>query len=310
MNTIIKKAGIFFIALSLTACNESEMFEEELYKKVICILSDDNQVFSVEHDLNEEVSTGYISISSGGTMAVDKDVLVELEFDNDLLTKYNRLQYDTATLKFARQLPEWRYEIPVMSATLKKGSEDQYSRVEIKVKPEGLSPDSIYMVPLRIKNVSDYEVNPAKENVLYRVFLKNNYARQEETTYYKMKGRKQNEGDEKVISVTTDKVFYPLTKDKVRTLAGTKAFSDKNPTLEEIDKWGIVVQINSDNTVTLSPSGSLELEMLGTSSDNKYEEEESGSGFTSKIQKFYFSYKYKDSESGKWITMTETCTRQ
>ncbi|WP_051697769.1 BT_3044 domain-containing protein [Prevotella sp. 10(H)] len=306
MNTIIKKllliSAIFFIFI---ACDENEAFKEELYKKVICILSNNDKVFEVEYDLNYEESSGYVSINCGGTNRIDRDVFVEIEPETELLAEYNRLQYDTATLRFARKLPDWRYSIPTMSTTLKAGAQNTHSVIEVKVTPDGLSPDSIYMIPLRIKSVSDFEVNPDKDKVLFRVLIKNDYAEQKTTTYYKMRGTQRDDlgNDTPAIGVPTssDKVFYPISKNKVRMLAGIRAFKDKAPTLQEIDQMAIIVTINDDNTITLKSAGSLPLEMIGEPEDNRYAEE-------SGMQVFYFSYKYY--WDNKWIIMTERCTRQ
>ena len=41
------------VTFCMTACNEDAQFDKELYKKVINVLSDDNLVFSVNHDLNK-----------------------------------------------------------------------------------------------------------------------------------------------------------------------------------------------------------------------------------------------------------------
>ena len=46
------------VTFCMTACNEDAQFDKELYKKVINVLSDDNLVFSVNHDLNKQESTG------------------------------------------------------------------------------------------------------------------------------------------------------------------------------------------------------------------------------------------------------------
>ena len=53
MKTIIKKAGILYMALSfgLTSC-ETFDFGQEMGQKVICIIRDDDLVFTGMHDLN------------------------------------------------------------------------------------------------------------------------------------------------------------------------------------------------------------------------------------------------------------------
>jgi hypothetical protein len=303
--------------LGFVACNENEIFEKELYKKVIGLLSNDDKVFAIEHDLNEETSTGYISVSCGGSRHIEEDILVTIEPDNELLDRYNRLQFDTATTQYAQYLPEWRYEIPRMNTTLEAGSPDSYSKIEIKITPDGLSPDSAYMIPLRIKSVSSQEVNAAKNNVLYQVYIKNSYARQVETTYYKMKGTKFEDGSSYIhpTPVSVDKIFYPISKNRVRTLAGLQAFAEKKATLNEIDLYGIILEVNEDSTVNIRPCGSLALEITDDPESNRYEEyETTGYGQVYKNQVFYLSYKYWGYSNSlakyTWINMKETCVRQ
>ena len=56
MKTMIKKAGYFLALLALTAC-ESFDFEQEMGQKIICIISDNDLVYTGMHDLNETEST-------------------------------------------------------------------------------------------------------------------------------------------------------------------------------------------------------------------------------------------------------------
>lgn len=300
---------VLFAAISLfmVACNPNEIYENELYKKVICIVSNDDLVFEVEHDLSAESSIGYISVSCGGTNAIDHDITVEIEDDPSILAEYNRIKYDLDSLRFARKLDSSFYKINEMSTVLKSGDIDAYSKIEIQVKPNGLSPDSIYLIPLRIKNVSQFDVNPDKQRVLYRVLIKNDYAQQKTTTYYRLKGSRQEEGSGVAANITADKVFYPVSKKKVRTLVGTTAFQQKQASLSEIDEAGIFLIVNEDNTVSIEACGSADVEMLGGAQDNYY-------SIVKGVQTFHLYYRYWGySETYKrfmWITMRETCTRQ
>ena len=74
------------VLMGLTACNENSIFEGELYKKVVYVLSETDLTFPVTHSLNTPVSVGYITIYAGGTRAIDQDVTVTLEKDPDLIT--------------------------------------------------------------------------------------------------------------------------------------------------------------------------------------------------------------------------------
>lgn len=308
MKTIINKIIIFSILLCGISCDSNEVFEKELYKKVICVLSDEDYVFTVEHDLNEEVSEGAISIYCGGTNHIDKDVEVEIEPDNELLAEYNRLKHDTVTTEFARELSESRYDLLSTKTLLKADNPNSYSTIGIKLRVNGLSSDSLYMIPLRIKSASEVDVNPKKQRVLYNPMLKNNYSRQKVTTYYKLKGTRVYENTpDKIASVTADKIFTPISKSKVRTLVGTEAFESKKATLKEIDELAIILEINNDSSVTISPYGSVEIEMLGEPGDNSFEERNG-------IQIFNLHYQYYgynvDAKRFMWIRMKEMLIRQ
>ena len=110
-----------------------------------------------------------------------------------------------------------------MGVTLKAGSPDTYNVMPIQVKPEGLSPDSIYLIPLRIKSVSAYSVNPDKSQVLYQVQMKNLYARTDEATIYNAAGKLQKEGESER-DAAASQTFHPLTKNSFRIFAGIKGY--------------------------------------------------------------------------------------
>ena len=59
MKTMIKKAGYFLAMFALAACEPFD-FEQEMGQKVICIISDNDLVYTGMHDLNQSESTGYI----------------------------------------------------------------------------------------------------------------------------------------------------------------------------------------------------------------------------------------------------------
>ena len=199
MKTMIKKAGYFLALLALTAC-ESFDFEQEMGQKIICIISDNDLVYTGMHDLNETESTGYISINCGGSLRIDRDVDVTLEYAPEVLQNYNKIKYDIDQSKYAKELPSKYYSIAQMGVTLKASSPDTYNVMPIQVKPEGLSPDSIYLIPMRIKSVSAYSVNPNKSQVLYQVQMKNLYARTDESTIYNAAGKLQKERESQLCS--------------------------------------------------------------------------------------------------------------
>jgi hypothetical protein len=156
----------------------------------------------------------------------------------------------------------------------------------VKIRPEGLSPDSVYMISLKIKDYSHYEVNPDKADVLYRVYIKNYYAVQKNPgSTYNMKGKL--DGDN-TIGV---KRMFPLTHNSVRIMAGTETFEAN---VDVINKWSITLEIADDGYVTVKPfkSSSIQIEQIDDDPDypNTFFIEDDG--FRT-FKSFLLHYKYK-----------------
>lgn len=304
-------SNILFAALAVMAffaCNENEPFEGELYKKVIYVLSsDNNNVFAETHFLDQEISNGHLTVYAGGTKSLDKDVTVTFEKDNEILGKYNAINFDLNTEKYAKELDSSRFEIPSYSTTITVGSENPYTLLPIKVRAEGLSPDSTYFIPLKIKSVSEYEVNPERSSVLYRIYLANQYTKQVEATQYSMKGDRTEPG-KKEYSVTLNKRVFPLTKTKVRTTAGIVVFANN---VDFIDKNSMILDVNENTkkiVITSYKPEFLEIKQIGGDEANYY-----GPDFMG-INRFYIQYQYRtrnseNDEWSGWITMKENMRR-
>lgn len=301
MKTMIKKAGYLIALLGLTACEPFD-FEQEMGQKVICIISDADYVYNGMHDLNQPESTGYISVNCGGSLHIDRDVNVELEYAPVLLEQYNKIKYDIDETKYAKELPAEHYTISSMAVVLKADNPDTYNVMPIQVKPEGLSPDSVYLIPLRIKAVSCYSVNPDKCQVLYQVQMKNLYARTDENTIYSATGTMQKEG-EAVIEAAASQTFHPLTKNSFRIFTGIKAY-EKNE--EVIRQNGISVTVNEDNSLTMRPYNDkyVEVASIDPARPDYYGNYELADVYGGKKRQcFNFQYKYRLKGNSQWETV-------
>jgi hypothetical protein len=256
-------------AVLLSGCSDQAMYDKEMYHPVIYLLSSGEQnVYTVVIPFKEASPVTYVSVGCGGSKSNPEEVTVVLEQDNnDLYDRYNRINYDINTDKYARLLPQSRYEIPSWSVTFPAGSPDSYANLGVRIDQQGLSPDSIYLVPLAIKSVSRYEVNPEKSNMLLRVAVMNDYAEQIATTVYTMKGTLAIATTS--IAVTGSKVVQPLSADEVRFFAGIQVQTNKS-TLEDIAKYALIAKIDSDGAVSLRPYGTIEVEMLTQKDYNRY----------------------------------------
>lgn len=289
----------------LVSCNEDEMFKGELYEKNVYALSFTDYLFPAVHSLNTEKSIGYVTAYIGGTELKHDAVDVEFMIDNEAFDHFNEVNYDLETSKYAKILDPKFYHILSFKTIIDK---DQPSGLlPIEIKPEGLSPDSIYLIPLKIKSVTNYKVNKEKLAVLYQVLLENDYASQSEGTVYFMKGKRQVAGSDLEISVASNKRVFPLTKNKIRTFVDTKVYKDD---VSHINSYSFVIQVNEDKTLTLQTYNSqfLEIEQLGGGESNYYGPD------IMNVNRFYMYYRYRtitaNGDWTDWTTIKESLKRQ
>lgn len=303
-------AVLLSTGLVLISCNESDRFEKEQYKKIVYALSYTDHAFPITHKLTGEISVGYVSAGVSGTLPDNEDIIVEFERDPDVLERYNILNFDLDTTKYAKELGAEHFSIADYKAVIKAG--DVLGTMPIEFKPEGLSPDSIYMVPLKIKSVSKYTVNEELQSVLYRVMLENEFASQEDQTTYFMKGAEiKEDGSETMIAA--GKRVFPLTKNQIRTTVHTRPFKDNAAYIRENSMVITVLDGGDLNIVPVDPNY-LEIEQVGNKEQNHYGPDVAGT------LRFDIRYKFRsrtfDSESesfsewSEWRTIKENLKRQ
>lgn len=285
-------SGVLALA-SLTACDK-DLLSEEQYKKVVYVLShDNNNVFPMLHAFEEPESTGYLTVYVSGTLPIDEPVTVEFEYNDTLLSEYNRLNFDIDTAKFARRLKPENYTLESMSVTMNPGDEDSYALLPVKIRPEGLSPDSTYMLPLQIKSISNYELNPKKSTVLYRVYVENKYAEQIKSTMYFMKGTRLKDGDKIEAAIASNKRLKPISATRVRLFPEAITYKEE---LDYIKRWAIYLDINDNGTVDVSSVDKVEVEQLP------------GCKYDAGKEWITINYRYKNSEN-RWCTINEVLKR-
>lgn len=326
MKPFIQTLLLGFAIAGFTACETNEIFNDEQYKKVIYLLSNDDLTFPIEHSLNEEETTGYVTIYIAGSNAIEKDVTITLEHDDELLKEYNLLSFDLEKDKYAKELDKSKYTIDSYTVTMKAGSKTPYVLFPIKIRANGLSPDSAYMIPLKIKEFSGYEINPLKSRVLYQTYIKNDFAEQLTRRYLFMSGTKKDSND-KETKIAGNKIMLPLTKRKVRVCAAIE-YADR-PTLEQINQKSIVLEVG-EKEVT-GESGRVYLPVTVTSYKSEYieveqvpkvENEEVVNALEANryvtingVKRFILSYRYRTvktpatadtpAEWNQWITISE-----
>ncbi|RNC65861.1 BT_3044 domain-containing protein [Proteiniphilum sp. X52] len=303
------KIVILISCFLMSACNIYEQFKEELYKNVFCLVSGSDNIYSVSIPFDDEVYEGFVSIYCGGTNPVTNDVTIELEYDLESIQEYNELTFDLDVSRYAKWLDQSKYEIQTFSATMKAGQEDPYVTIPIRIFTEGITPDTIFFIPLKIKSITDgYDVNPEMNKLLYRPFVENKYAGTMTQTIYGLRGKRNG------VEITGSKNAYPLAANQIRITVEKYTELDGNSrvNLDLINKYSIKLTVNSDNTVTIEPYGTIEIEQLGDPEDNRLEIKD--------LTRFYLSYRYRTLETpateendavySSWVEVEEVLRRQ
>lgn len=304
---IIRITASFLCLAALVACEGYEMFEEEVYEKIVYVLTkEDNQVFSEVHSLDETVSNGNVIVMVSGSTQITEPVTVEFEPNPEALNEYNEKMFGVEEDKYLKPLASSFYEIPSMTVTIDPTDIPARAYLPIQVKPEGLSPDSTYFIPLKIKSASVDSISPDHSNVMYRVFIKNKYADQQEQTLYSMRGER-TDPDKTPYTIMTNKVMLPISKNKVRTTIEQKSFEAK---MDVINTSCMVIEIKADNSLAITPFNSdyINIEMVSKDGFNQYRQDSAGS------YRFYLSYRYRsrssvDAEWSDWIEINENLLR-
>ena len=92
---------ILALIIALSSCNDDALFEKEMYKNVVALISSDYyNTFEEVVTLSPtgEEATGYIAACTGGTHAPKKNMVIGLEEDLTSLEFYNRSLYDVVML--------------------------------------------------------------------------------------------------------------------------------------------------------------------------------------------------------------------
>jgi hypothetical protein len=309
------------LTVGFPACNEEDYSSREYYKYVVYLISkEDYNVYTdvFPFDDGNEV-TGYFSIGCGGSLSNPEEIIVDLEPDTVLLNLYNRSNFDIDTSKYARMLSEDRYRIETYRAVFPANNSDQYVKVAVSVNPDGLSPDSTYFIPLSIKSVSAYEVNPEKYNMLFRVALENYYAEQKTVTYYQMKGNILNAAGEITGGLSSTKPANPVSKNSIRIFAGGEIQDIKTTTVADIERLAVTLTVDANSHVLISPYKSIEVEQYDGEKWNTYEEVRNNMVDDTVTKYFYLRYRYRTVRTpatataaavyNSWIIVQETLKR-
>ncbi|MDR2473237.1 MAG: DUF1735 domain-containing protein [Tannerella sp.] len=284
---------IVFPLLAAISCDRDGVFTKEQYKNVFALVSENDNVSRKFHDLEQPESVGYISASMGGTNPTDKEVKIQLVEDPSLIHDFNVASFDVDVSKYYPQMPANKYDLE--STTLVIPAGEISGKIFVKIRPEGLSPDSAYFIALRVTSYNTYECNPDKSFILYRVRTKNRYALGDGTTYYSMRGRLTMSGS--TIEVPGTKNIAPISKNEVRCMAGNEIYQSNIVTLR---KGAFIAEVQSDNKVKIRSYANLDITQIDGDPDYPNVFRVDNDGFKT-FKTFLLHYRYTFDNTEKEI---------
>ena len=264
MKKIIKIQKVAFLAvvaavLTLCSCKEDEIYQKEQYKHVFSIASTEGEynVFTDVLHLALPESKCYVTASMGGTNPTTEATEVHFTFDKNLFDRHNVANFGTNVTKYANLLPESMYTIDNYTLTIPAGATE--GRLLIRIRPEGLCPDSTYLLPLTVTSFSKHEIHPKRNSILYNVRLRNKFVNQ--GTNYKMTAQ-IGESPADLVPIILNKPVHPIAKNTIRTIVGMEPW--KSPVERSMieDKTITIAVSEIDSTITVKPYKHLDLEQL------------------------------------------------
>lgn len=164
------------IANVFYACDKNSPVDNEQYFKQLYIVGADKVVRAIDvkyGDAQNPESDTYISIGSGGSLSLDKDVNVTLTANDGTIDWYNKKYMLDAPVKY-QKLNESYYTIPSWTTVVKAGN--VYGRFPLKINTQSLNCDSLYALTFKIAAVSAYQKRENDSVLIMNLNMVNDYS--------------------------------------------------------------------------------------------------------------------------------------
>ena len=246
----MKKILLYSISLLMlfAGCEkETSPMDIDLFPSKVYIVGARNQLIERDIDLGNLIDTIAISVAVSGSRPLSKDVTVTISENIDEITLYNQRNVSGEDVQY-QKLADSIYSYPLEQLTIKSG--EVYNTFPIHIDPASLQCDSLYMIPMRLNSISDYELSDNDTAVLVRLHLVNKHS----GLYYV-------DGTLKNTTNTTDSVMYKMARNLVATDNGStvRMFHYNNETEDYRSTHTFKITINNDNSLSYSTWDQFEI---------------------------------------------------
>lgn len=164
---------LFLLPLFLISCDDDIPMDKLMYPESVYLVGAKNKI--IERDLNISYlkDTVYASVAVSSSIPTDKDIRIEVIEDPAAIKNYNDKELGSDDVLY-QNLAKSIYSFPNPNVIVKKG--EIYGTYPIYVDPSSLHTDSLYMIALKLKSTSDFELAKKDTIVLMKFNLMNEYS--------------------------------------------------------------------------------------------------------------------------------------
>lgn len=239
----MKNRILFFLSLAMifASCEkENAPMEVDLFPVKVYIVGTSDQLIERDIHLGNSIDTISISVAVSGSRPTNKDVTVTLRENAAEIDLYNQRNVSGESVQY-QKVSDSIYSYPLDQITIKAG--EIYNTFPAYIQPKTLHCDSLYMIPLRLNTISDYELSDNDTTVLIRLHLKNDYS-----GLYYVDGMLKNTAN------SNDSTIYKMSRNLVATDDGNtvRMYHFNLETKDYRPTHTFKITINSDNSLSYS----------------------------------------------------------
>lgn len=248
--------GLGSFLLTMASCDVENPIETEQYKKQVYLVGAHDRMLQKNLSYGGEQEI-YVSVAVGGSLKTEHDITVTLgEADKVNIDNYNRKNVAEGDVKYEALPLNW-YTIPSKTVTIKAG--EQYARIPIRIETDRIDADKCYTIPLKIVELSDFEVTRDDTVMILNPVMVNNYSGSGVFAGKSYSVSYDGTGNEVIGSVAsttnTNRTLKAIDQYTVRLFH--KVELEK---LSNVDKSAYTLKVNpADNTVIITPCKNLEI---------------------------------------------------
>lgn len=164
---------LFLLALFFISCDDDVPMDKLMYPETVYLVGAKSKIIDRDLNIGYLKDTVYASVAVSSSIRTDKDVVVEVVEDPTAIKNYNNKELGTDDVLY-QNLAKSIYSFPNPNVIVKKG--DIYGTYPIYIDPSSLHTDSLYMIALKLKSTSDFELAKKDTVVLMRFNLMNDYS--------------------------------------------------------------------------------------------------------------------------------------